>query len=335
MPARRPGQDGDDAGSSSTAVSAAAARSPRVVAHADDASPLQALRDALPSLTGALARAAAHIVDAPAEASRGSITRLATASGVSPATLTRLAGLLGYDGFPAMRAAIATEHGREVQGGWQRDIGTAIAPDDPADQVLGVLVAHSSRAARNAMGALDLAGATRAADWIAAAERIHLYGEWGDSVSLHELYLRLLRIGRPVWFHEGKQATRVAASLLRPGDVAIALSRAGHDAVGEAFCALAQENGAHTVVITGDPEGPLADVADLVLFTGTREGTAWTDYFAGRASDTLTAALLWVLVAQRVPDALGVEFAVPHSHPRSAGTADRPHPTTSSTKDLS
>lgn len=283
---------------------------------ADDASPLQALRDTLPRLTGATARAAAHIVAAPAEASRLSITRLAAASEVSAATLTRLAGLLGYSGFPALRAAIATEHGREVQGGWQRDIGTAISPEDSAEDVLGVLVSAQTRAARHLMGALDLDGASRAADWIATAGRIHLHGEWGDSVALHELYLRLLRIGRPVWLHESQQASRIAASLMGPGDVALVLARSPQDVAALEFCHLSAAQGAHTVAIVSDPDCKLAQDVDVALDTGTREGSAWTDYFAGRASDTLTAALLWVLVAQRIPDALGIEFMV--------GPGDRP-----------
>jgi DNA-binding MurR/RpiR family transcriptional regulator len=274
--------------------------------HADSTSPLQALRDSLPSLTGATARAAAHIVADPAAAGRESITRLADAAGVSAATLTRLADLLGFDGFPALRAAIATEHGREVQGGWQRDIGTEIAPNDPPEQVLGVLVAAQHRAGRQAMGAVDLRTADRVADWIAHAARIHLYGEWGDAVALHELYLRLLRIGRPVWWHEGAQAAQVAAGLMGAGDVALALSRSGRDEIAAGFLARARANGAHSVVITGDPTAQLATDADAALFTGTREGKAWTDYFAGRVGDTLTTALLWVLVAQRVPDALGI-----------------------------
>ncbi|WP_147915580.1 MurR/RpiR family transcriptional regulator [Ruania zhangjianzhongii] len=277
---------------------------------ADDASPLQALRDTLPTLSGATARAAAHIVASPAEVSGMSITHLAAASDVSPATLTRLAGVLGYSGFPALRAAIATEHGREVQGGWQRDIGTAINPADTAEDVLGVLVSAQTRAARHLMGALDLDGASRAAGWIAAAGRIHLHGEWGDSVALHELYLRLLRIGRPVWRHESQQASRVAASLMGPGDVALVLARSTEDVAALEFCRLSAARGAHTVAIISDPGCTLAREVEVALYTGTREGSAWTDYFAGRASDTLTAALLWVLVAQRIPDALGIEFVI-------------------------
>ncbi|WP_206429984.1 hypothetical protein, partial [Streptomyces sp. ADI96-02] len=68
------------------------------------------------------------------------------------------------------------------------------------------------------------------------------------------------------------------------------------------FVSVAREHGALTALITGDLRSPLAAEVDVALHTGTGVGGSWTDYFAGRSSDTLAGALLWALVAQRVPD---------------------------------
>ena len=286
------------------------------------ASPLQALRDLQSKVSGAAARAVAAILDSPGRAARSSITEMAGYCDVSPATLSRLAATLGYDGFVAMRAAIATEHGREIQGGWQRAIGTKIAPDDDPAKVLSVLAASQNQATRNA-STIDLPAAHQVADWIATAGRIQLYGDWGDSVSVYELYLRLLRIGRPVWFQDSRQGSKVTAGLLGAGDVMVCLTRSGNDEVAREVCEIARAGGAHTVIITGDPTTELAKMVDVALFTGTRPGTSWTDYFGGRASDHLTASLLWLLVAQRVPDALGLSYG-----PSEPGAAEsRPAPT--------
>ncbi|TWF78524.1 RpiR family transcriptional regulator [Pseudonocardia hierapolitana] len=279
---------------------------------ADEASPLQQIRDALGSLSGATRRVAETILGSPAEAGRSSITVLAARAEASAATVTRLAALLGYSGYPALRAAIATEYGRGVQGGWDRDLGSVIQPADPPEQVLTVLATAQSRALRNAMGSIDLAVAARVADRIAAAPRIHVFGEWGDAIPARELTIRLLRIGRPVWFFEGQRESHVGTSLLHRGDVALAVDRSGDDAVARAFLTDAGERGAFTALITGMPDSPTAAEADAVLFTGTRETSTWTDYFAGRSSDTLVASLLWVLVAQRTPEALAEAFVSLH-----------------------
>ncbi|RCK70154.1 MurR/RpiR family transcriptional regulator [Desertihabitans brevis] len=285
-------------------------------------SPMQQIRDALPGLNAAMARVAQLVLDHPQEVGRAPITRLAEQAGTSPATVTRLAVLLGYDGYPALRAAIAEENGRDAQAAWESDIGRMISPDDPADQVLTTLAGTQANAMRVALGAIDLPTATRVADAIAAAGRIHLFGEWGDSIAMQELHLRLLRIGRPCWFHSGRQESQVVASLLGAGDVALTLSRSGNDPVAEDFLGRAREHGARTVLITGVAGTPLERVADEVLLTGTPNGSAWTDYFGGRTSDVLAASLLFVLVAQRSADSLERAFTG-GAHPDAR---DRPPP---------
>jgi DNA-binding MurR/RpiR family transcriptional regulator len=291
-------------------------------ARAQPANPLQLISDALPRLKGAAARVAELILSDPEGAAGGSITRLASAADTSAATVTRLATNLGFDGFPALRAAIAMETGRAAQSGWERDIGSSISPDDAPGQVLNVLAGTEANALRAALSAIDLDAATQAADAIASAGRVHIYGEWGDAISAQELYIRLLRIGVPAWFHDGNQASRVGAGLLGPGDVALAVSRSGSDPTAGAFIEVAAELGARTVLITGEPGSALAESSELVLFTGTRNGRTWTEFFAGRASDVLTAGLLFVLVAQRVPDRRSVPTGYDPGHPFAASVAD-------------
>ncbi|WP_152361532.1 MurR/RpiR family transcriptional regulator [Microlunatus speluncae] len=268
--------------------------------------PLQSIKALLPELTGATRRVADLILTDPERAGRSSITSLAAAADTSPATLTRLAGTLGHDGFPALRAAIATEHGRDLQAGWERDIGTAITPADPADRVLDVLAGTHAQALRSAVAAIDLAAAERLADAITGAGRISIFGEWGDAIPAEELQLRLLRIGRPAWFHRGRREAAVAGRLLGPRDVALVISRSGRHPDAAEFLRLAGAAGAITAVITGMTDSPLARASDLVIDTGIKDGPNWTDYFAGRATDALAAGLIFVLVAQRTPDSLGI-----------------------------
>ncbi|MFF6981360.1 MurR/RpiR family transcriptional regulator [Streptomyces sp. NPDC008343] len=268
----------------------------------DEASPLELLRSALPGLTGAKLRVAEVVLRDPAVVGRSSITWLAGEAHTSPATITRLSTALGFDGFPELRAALAREHGRGVQAGWERDIGSAITPDDPADKVLSTLAANQFSAARNAMASVDLDAMARVADRIVSAQRVQLFGEWGDAPPAHELYLRLFRIGIPVWYDEGAYFAQVGASLLGPGDVALVISRSGESPIATKFVQVAREHGAMTALITGNPKSSIGTEVDEPLHTGTGVGGSWTDYFAGRSSDSLVGALLWALVAQRVPD---------------------------------
>ena len=267
-------------------------------------SPVELVKRALPELSGSLRRVADQILANPDEVSRGSITKLAEAAQTSASAVTRLSTHLGYAGYPALRAALAMEIGRGVEAGWASDIGSAIGPADPPEQVLNVLASTQANALRNALAAIDLEAATRVADAIAAARRTHIYGEWGDAIPARELYIRLLRIGIPVWFFDGPQSSQIGAGLLDEGDVALTVTRSGTDATTLDFVKRAGEEGALTVAITGMPDAPISRIADVTLDTGTPNGANWTEFFAGRASDVLTAGLLFVLVAQRVPDHL-------------------------------
>ncbi|TDO49384.1 RpiR family transcriptional regulator [Kribbella sp. VKM Ac-2527] len=276
-------------------------------------SPLQLVKRALPDLNGAMQRVAEHILANPDEVARGSITKLAEAAQTSAATVTRLSTHLGFAGYPALRAALAMEVGRGLEAGWASDIGLAIGPADPPEQVLNVLASTQANALRNALASIDLNAATRVADAIAGARRTHIYGEWGDAIPARELYIRLLRIGIPVWFFDGPQSSQIAAGLLGEGDVALVVTRSGTDPTTLEYVRRSKDEGALTIAITGVVDSPIGRLADISLDTGTAVGGSWTEFFAGRASDTLTAGLLFVLVAQRVPDHLTA------NHPNGPG----------------
>ncbi|MFS0912240.1 MurR/RpiR family transcriptional regulator [Microbacterium sp. 179-I 3D2 NHS] len=274
---------------------------------AADPSALQLLRDLLPSLTGAKLRVAEIILADPLEAGRTSITSLAVRADTQAATITRLSAALGYSGFPALRAAIANEAGRELQDEWLNDIGPEITPGDSPEHVLTLLARHDFRALRNALANIDVHLMATAAERIASADRVEIFGEWGDHPPAEELFLRLKRLGVPVWLQEGSYASRVGAGLLTKRSVALAVSRNGMGAIPHAFLAVAAERGATTIAITGAAESLVAEQADIVLYTGTGGGTTWIEYFAGRAGDDFLASALWVLVAQR----LDASFTLP------------------------
>lgn len=261
---------------------------------------LQALREAIPGLNDTMRRVAEEILDDPLGAGSASITALATQAGAAPASVSRLAMRLGYAGFPALRSAIALENGRNAQSGWERDIGSEITPEDTAADVLDILAGTAARALRDAVAGIDVSRLEQAASVIASAERVHLYGEWGDSIALRELHIRLQRIGVAAWFLDGGPVTLSAVcNTLTGKDAVVVLNRSGEDEVSARLLHDARAMGATTVTIHGAPGSPVDRGANISVFTGIRNGEVWTQYYSGRASDTLVTSLLWVLVAQR------------------------------------
>ena len=249
-------------------------------------SPLQLVKRALPELNGAMQRVAEHILANPDDVARGSITKLAEAAQTSAATVTRLSTHLGFAGYPALRAALAMEVGRGIEAGWASDIGLAIGPADPPEQVLNVLASTQANALRNALAAIDLAAATRVADAIAAPAVRIIYWRVGVAIPARELYIRLLRIGIPVWFFDGPPSSQIGAGLLgRASGADRARDRVTSTTTLE-FIQRAAGEGALTVAITGVVDSPIRRVAEVMFDTGTPNGTTWTEFFAGRGAAT-------------------------------------------------
>lgn len=193
--------------------------------------------------------------------------------------------------------------------------------------MLDLLAGTAARSLREAAEAIDVPAYDRAAEVIARANRVHLYGAWGDAVALHELQMRLMRIGVAVWFHEsGGNTLRAVVATLTDQDVVLVLGRSGRDEAGIGYLRSARAAGAHTIALHGDTASPLAKAAETSLFTGIRNGSVWTQYYAGRASDILTTSFLWLLVAQKraadptlryVDDGIFVDIDTSERHPAS------------------
>lgn len=263
-------------------------------------SPLRHIANVLPTLSPTRSRVASAILDDPSGSGMESITALSKRAGTSPTTITRFAAQMGYTGFPELRGSIALDNGRSVQSGWEHDIGTVLRPDHPPREVLEILAGTQARTLRDSVNLIDMEEVDRAAACIASAGRVHLFAEWGDVPAMRELHMRLLRIGVSAWLHESPQEAGLAVStLIRDGDVLLMGNRSGQSDAAVALTHTLKGVAGTAIAIHGEPDSRLAHAVDISLYTGIRNGSVWTQYFAGRASDTLVASLLWVLVAQK------------------------------------
>jgi len=261
------------------------------------------VRARLPEFTGALARVAEHVLSDPAAAARATIVELAERSGTSPATVTRFCRALGFDGYADLRLGIASETGRGARlAGWTVDIGREIQPSDPLGRVLGQIMAADTQAMHDTAALLDLAEVQRAADAIAAASRVDLYGASGSALVGGEMQFSLHRIGVPAWSWIDVHNGLASAALLRTGDVALGISHSGQTRETIEMIAEAGSHGATTVVLTGFPRSPLAELADIVLLTASQPTTFRPDALSARHPQLVVLDLLYIAVAQRTHD---------------------------------
>ncbi|MER7277695.1 MurR/RpiR family transcriptional regulator [Dactylosporangium sp. CA-052675] len=269
------------------------------------------VRAGLPELTGALQRVAELILADPAAAARSTIVELAERSGTSPATVTRFCRALGFVGYADLRLAIAGETGRAARtGGWTMDIGREIQPTDPLERVLGQIMAADTQAMHDTASLLDLGEVERAADAIARADRVDIYGASGSALVGGEMQFCLHRIGIAAWAWTDVHNGLASAALLKGGDVALGVSHSGQTRETIEMIAEASSRGATTIALTSFPRSPLAEVADIVLLTATQATTFRPDALSARHPQLVVLDLLYIAVAQRTHERAHAAFSV-------------------------
>ncbi|MDG4788453.1 MurR/RpiR family transcriptional regulator [Micromonospora sp. WMMD1102] len=266
------------------------------------------VRSQLTEFTGALQRVAEQVLSDPAAAARATIVELAERSGTSPATVTRFCRALGFEGYADLRLGIAAETGRAHSAGWTVDIGREIQPTDPLERVLGQVIAADTRAMHDTAALLDLAEVERAAEAIAGAARVNIFGASGSGLVGTEMQFSLHRIGVAAWAWNDVHEGLAGAALLRSGDVALGISHTGRTRETIETLAEAGSHGATTVALTGFPRSPLAELADIVLLTASQATTFRPDALSARHPQLVVLDLLYIAVAQRTHDRAHAAF---------------------------
>jgi DNA-binding MurR/RpiR family transcriptional regulator len=289
-------------------VGAPATEGRRVIALSPADSVLARVRSGLPEFTGALQRVAEQVLADPTAAARATIVELAERSGTSPATVTRFCRAMGFEGYSDLRLGIAAETGRARSAGWTIDIGREIQPGDPLDRVLGQIMAADTRAMHDTATLLDLREVERAAQAVAGASRVNIFGASGSALVGEELQFSLHRIGIPAWAWTDVHNGLASAALMRADDVAMGISHSGQTRETIEMLAEAGSHGATTVALTSFPRSPLAELADIVLVTATQATTFRPDALSARHPQLVVLDLLYIAVAQRTHDRAHAAF---------------------------
>ncbi|MGW3424141.1 MurR/RpiR family transcriptional regulator [Streptomyces phaeochromogenes] len=257
------------------------------------------IRTELPRLAGSLRKVGELILADPAAVTHSSAAELGRRTGTSQATVTRFCRAIGLDSYQHLLIELAQERGRGEVSDWgSAEIGPEISPDDNLERVVAVVGSADLRAVQQTIDRMDLDALERAAQAVARARRIDVYGVGGSGAVAQETETRLFRIGCAVRGWNEVHGAATSAALLTPADVAIAISHSGATRETIEPFELAKERGATTVALTSDPRSPLARAADIRLISATSETSFRTGSIGGRHSVLVLIDCLYVRVAQ-------------------------------------
>jgi DNA-binding MurR/RpiR family transcriptional regulator len=223
---------------------------------------LLAIKQMLPSLPVQERKVADYVLSHPYEAVGRSITGLACVSGVGNTTVSRLCRRLGMDGYRQFKIELAKETGSP-----ENLIYTGIKPGETLTNVAQRIFATNIQALRDTRKVLDMGALEQVVAAILHARRVDIYSTGGAGIAARELHFKCMQLGiNANAFLDSQMQVMSAASLTRE-DVGFGISHSGMQRhVAEAL-RLAGSAGATTVALTSFSATPVAEAADIVLYT--------------------------------------------------------------------
>ncbi|WP_061962539.1 MurR/RpiR family transcriptional regulator [Demequina flava] len=213
----------------------------------------------LPGLVPAERRVAEVVVADPEFVSQGSAADVAERASTSPATVVRTFKSLGLVGFQNLRMMLVRDLAAAGAVGG-REPSEATGVDRIVDTTVGDLP--------QALSTLDRAELAAAVSAVHGARRVLVAANGGSAPAAQLGAFLLIQNGRSVEAPADAVVQHMAAVSLGEGDVCIAVSNSGTNALTIEAADAARRSGAAIVSLTGYARSPLAQMATHALIAG-------------------------------------------------------------------
>jgi DNA-binding MurR/RpiR family transcriptional regulator len=193
------------------------------------------------------------------DASNAEIARRAD---VSEPTVTRFCRAIGCEGVRDFKLKLAQS---VMVGRMYLAAPQAPLPTENGSPLWNTVLGEARKALNAVERQVDPSEVLKAADLIASAHQVAVFGLGGSSAALaQETQYRLFRYGVVVSAHSDPYIMRMTASTLKPNDLVIAISATGRTSEVIEAVALARHYRAKTICITA-PDTELTKVCDVRL----------------------------------------------------------------------
>lgn len=248
-----------------------------------------------------LQTAADYVVSHPIEIATRSLRSVASSSGVSPSTFSRLARALGYDTYEELREVSRHTVGRKILPFAEK--ARRLQDESRSDGQDPFLLRHSTACVANIETQMELVDPARleaVVDAIARARNVVLIGALGSAGILDHIAYVAGWIAAN-WRVVGKNGAALAPSLsnLGPDDVVLVLSMAPHAKRSMTASEIAAEAGATVVVISDNHACPAFTSATHSFVVPTESPQFFSSY---TATLVLLETLVGMLVARAGQD---------------------------------
>ena len=220
---------------------------------------LDSIRTQLDSLSKSERKVGLTVLRDPGLAISGNITALAKNSQVSEPTVVRFCRAIGHDGWQEFKLKLAQALAIALPG-----VDQNLTQGDLAADLVGKICSRSINALLDLRNNLEPDSIQRALDLLARARKIEFYGQGSSGIVAADAQHKFFRSGVPTVAYSDPHIHSIAASLLKKGDVVVAISQRGNSVALLRSMQLARKVGADVIALS--PSGtPLAALATVLV----------------------------------------------------------------------
>ena len=227
--------------------------------------------------------------------------QVAARAKVSPPSVVRAARAIGFSGFTELKIEIARARGTT----------RFFTPPDAlaAGATMAAVLEASIRAGADALtalgGAVELAALDQAVSTIQRARQVIAFGAGPSATVAADAVFRLRAVGVTTIGIPDHLSAIIAARLLGPGDVVVAVSSTGRTTTTLAVADAASSAGASLIAVTNQYGTPLAALADVALVVGGSPLPAQMAAAGSRLAQLVVIDALVAALALRDPERSG------------------------------
>ena len=238
------------------------------------------------------------IVEHPERMLQLSSAALAVETGRSQSSVVKFSQKMGYGGYQELKLAVNKAQAQESQVP-PGLIHGGIEAGDRYATIRQKLISSKILSIQETVAVNNEETIDRVVDALAKARRIHLAGVGASSLVARDFSYKLLKLGRIVLLDSDSHVQIANAATLKPDDVLFAISYSGSSLETLRVAERARAQGANVISVTGLQQNPLAEVANLHLFTVADEERVRSSAITSRDAQLALTDLLFILLVRR------------------------------------
>lgn len=242
-----------------------------------------------------------YIMEHKAQAVDMTVGELARASGTSDATVSRFCRRCGFKGFQSLKLALAREVLREEQD--SRKVTNDIDREN-LSQSLNNILANKVAELTETVRMMDIHSLEEILKKLEKARMVQLAAVGNTIPVALDGAFKFNQLGIPSVVGDIWETQAAYTFNLGPEDVVLLISNSGFSRRLNTLAQGAKENGSTLVLITNNPDSPLASICDHKIITATREKLLTEEFWFSRVTATAVIEILYLLLRAGKKDAM-------------------------------